>query len=79
MPTFEYRCNDCGAGYEVFFKVRENDELIICPSCGSKEGIKQFSAFATSNVEEASFGDCGPGGCSIPAPSPCAGGMCGLN
>ena len=31
MPIYDYRCNDDGSTYDVFHKVREIEEDIICP------------------------------------------------
>jgi putative FmdB family regulatory protein len=35
MPTYDYRCLDCGHNFEEFQKI--NDELLTkCPKCGGK-------------------------------------------
>ena len=33
MPTYEYRCNDCGHGFEQVQKFSD-DPLETCPECG---------------------------------------------
>jgi putative FmdB family regulatory protein len=33
MPTYEYRCRDCGHGLEVYQSFSD-DPLTVCPSCG---------------------------------------------
>lgn len=33
MPTYEYKCKDCGAAVERYQRFDENP-LTICPSCG---------------------------------------------
>jgi putative FmdB family regulatory protein len=33
MPTYEYECRSCGAGFDVFQSMSE-DPLKVCPSCG---------------------------------------------
>lgn len=36
MPTYEYRCQDCGHLLEVMQKISA-DPLKICPECGKEE------------------------------------------
>jgi len=33
MPTYDYRCDDCGHAFEVFQGMLEK-KLTTCPSCG---------------------------------------------
>lgn len=33
MPTYEYECRSCGAGFDVFQSMSD-DPLTVCPSCG---------------------------------------------
>ena len=33
MPTYEYRCRDCGEDLEVYQSFTE-DALTVCPACG---------------------------------------------
>lgn len=35
MPTYQYRCKDCGYEFEEFQSITE-DPLEVCPSCGGK-------------------------------------------
>ena len=43
MPTYEYRCNQCGKHFEVFKSI--NDESIPeCPYCGSTNVTRLISA-----------------------------------
>lgn len=77
MPIFDYQCKDCNATYDVFHKVREVLEDVICPSCGSTNHQRLLSAPNIAGVSPArqSSGagrDAGFGGC-------CGGGACGLN
>ncbi len=75
MPAFDYRCDDCGSVYEVFHKVREKTEDVVCPSCGSTHARKQMSAPAVS------MGGSSPvqSSCETGGNCGCAGGACGLN
>lgn len=72
MPTYVYKCNDCGNKYEVFHKVKEQKENVICPSCSSKESTKMIAAASISGFSkssEPSMPPCAMGG-------GCSGGMC---
>ena len=42
MPIYEYRCLECGDTSEML--LRSGNESIECPSCGSKNLQKVFSA-----------------------------------
>lgn len=33
MPTYEYECRSCGAGFDVFQSMSD-EPLTVCPSCG---------------------------------------------
>ena len=71
MPVYDYRCDTCGKSYDVFHKVREVVEDIVCPSCGSQKHTRLISASTFSmGVKERDSG-CSDGSC--------CGGSCGLN
>ncbi len=33
MPTYEYECRSCGAGFDIFQSMSD-EPLTVCPSCG---------------------------------------------
>ncbi len=71
MPIYDYRCEDCGTVYDVFHKVREVEEDIVCPSCHSPRHVRLISAPQFSMGKSAEqTPPCGDG---------CCGGSCGLN
>lgn len=77
MPVFDYSCSECGKTYDVYHKVREVVEDVVCPQCGSKEHKKLFSMAAvsmggSSASHSSSAPPCETGG-------GCCGGSCGLN
>lgn len=74
MPIYDYRCDDCGSTYDVFHKVREVAEDIVCPSCQSTKHTRLISAPSIS-MNSAS----GAVRSDAPAPGCCMGGACGLN
>jgi putative FmdB family regulatory protein len=76
MPIYDYKCNDCGRTYDVFHKVREVVDDVVCPSCESKKHTRLLSAPNVS-MAGSSTPDFAPscstgGGC-------CGGGVCEMN
>ncbi len=71
MPIYDYQCRKCENTYDVFHKVREVIEDVVCPSCGSGEHVRLLSAPSFSMGSSKSEGSCAPGGC--------CGGSCGMN
>jgi putative FmdB family regulatory protein len=77
MPIYDYRCDECGKTYDVFHKVREVEEDIVCPSCASRKRTRLISAPAvqmgssTGSSPARDVPPCGDGSC--------CGGSCGLN
>jgi len=76
MPIYDYQCGECGKTYDVFHKVREVEEDIVCPSCNSKKHVRLISAPSVSvKGSSNSFPDaappCGDGSC--------CGGACSMN
>lgn len=75
MPVFDYNCSACGKTYDVYHKVREVSEDVVCPHCGSTEHKKLFSTASVSmggSSSHSSQPPCEMGG-------GCCGGACGLN
>lgn len=70
MPTYDYQCGACGVQYDVFHKVHEVIEDVVCPSCGSENHTRLISAPAVTHGKQQDFAP--PEGC-------CGGGMCGRN
>ena len=70
MPTYDYRCVECGTTYEVFHKVREVEEDVVCTSCGSMKHQRLISAPRVSMGSAPDAPPCGDGSC--------CGGSCGL-
>jgi putative FmdB family regulatory protein len=75
MPIFDYQCSDCGATYDIFHKVREVTDDVVCPSCTSKNHKRLISApnISTAGGRNSDFSCGGTDG------GGCAGGLCGLN
>ena len=79
MPTYSYKCEKCETKYEVFHKVKEIKDDVVCPSCGSIEakklmtaaGISGFSGSSSSSYDLPVAPSCSSGACQN--------GMCGLN
>jgi len=72
MPIYDYRCEQCQTVYEVFHKVREVKEDIVCPSCSSPRATRLLSAPSISvAAAKADLPPCGDAGC--------CGGKCPMN
>ena len=71
MPIYDYRCDECGKPYDVYHKVKEVAEDIVCPSCGSARHTRLISAPSfsmggkQSEVPSCSDGSCCGGACSL--------------
>jgi putative FmdB family regulatory protein len=76
MPVFDYTCSACGKTYDVYHKVREVVEDVVCPQCGSQEHKKLFSAAAVSMGGTSSDSHARP---PCETGGECCGGACGLN
>lgn len=72
MPIYDYECSDCGTVYDVFHKVREVPEDVVCPSCKSTKHTRLLSAPNFSmKARNESTPPCGD--------ASCCGGQCSLN
>lgn len=49
MPIYQYKCKNCGTKYELFFKVREEKDEIVCPNCSSRQYEKIISVINVGN------------------------------
>jgi len=77
MPVFDYQCEKCKTRYDVYHKLKEVQDDILCPSCGSKAHKKLMSVPAAPVIAKGngmcSESSCDSGGCG------CGGGSCSLN
>ena len=48
MPIYEYRCQQCGADFELLRSISASDEDLACPECGAPEPSRKLSIFASS-------------------------------
>lgn len=76
MPMYSYKCENCETKYDIFYKVRENTEEIICPNCNSRAYKKLMTAASISGVSKTSFPMADIPPCAYGA---CEGGSCGMN
>ncbi len=37
MPTYDYKCKQCGDHFEIVCHFDERDEKSVCPACGSRD------------------------------------------
>lgn len=77
MPTYEYKCRQCGSVTEVFATISQKDKGldVSCNVCGSKELQQKFgAAFMTGSTGSSAYESSSSGhsaGCSG-----CSGGNC---
>lgn len=64
MPLREFSCQKCQHVFEAL--IRETDQDVVCPLCGSKELKKLISKFAATTKSGSSHSNC----------SSCQGGHC---
>ena len=43
MPTYDYKCTECGEAFELFRHLSELDTEVKCPNCGSEKTQRLFS------------------------------------
>ncbi len=55
MPIFEFKCGECGAGFESI-ALPGQETATSCPECGSEKLEKLFSTFTTPRNPAASGG-----------------------
>jgi putative FmdB family regulatory protein len=63
MPIYEYRCIECGEGFEMFLRSLAQRTAPVCPKCGSTEVQKALSLFGVGGVsgsDKANVASCGP-------------------
>jgi len=43
MPTYDYKCEECGNVFEVLLHFSELDQQVVCHNCGSEKTERVFS------------------------------------
>jgi len=76
MPIYDYQCGECGKTYDVFHKVREVEEDIVCPSCSSRKHVRLISA---PSVSVKGRGSALPDNIPPCGDASCCGGSCSMN
>ena len=56
MPTYDYKCKECGKVFEVFRRFSDYDKEIKCPNCGSDKAERNFSVPQISGQTVTGFG-----------------------
>jgi putative FmdB family regulatory protein len=68
MPMYEYRCDECGKGFELLRRMSEADFGVACPKCESSAVKRQYSTFAAVGGDGAAAGadfGCAKPGCGV--------------
>lgn len=53
MPLYEYACRKCEHTFALTRPMRDRDEPILCPECGSERVVRKLSAFAVPGSTQA--------------------------
>ena len=62
MPIYEYRCEECGEGFELFVRSPSRQAEPTCPECGSQKVKKSVSLFGVGGAGgSTSAAACSPG------------------
>jgi putative FmdB family regulatory protein len=56
MPTYDYKCKECGEVFEIFRHFSGLDKEVRCPNCGSEKTERVFSVPQISGETVAGFG-----------------------
>jgi len=56
MPTYDYKCKECGKVFEVFRRFSDYDKETKCPNCGSDRAERIFSVPQISGETVTGFG-----------------------
>ncbi|MGB9662872.1 MAG: FmdB family zinc ribbon protein [Moorellaceae bacterium] len=57
MPTYEFRCRDCGERFSVQLPWQEKDKA-VCPSCGGKDLQQLFTGITILGRSSSESGSC---------------------
>jgi putative FmdB family regulatory protein len=62
MPVYEYRCEECGEGFELFVRSPSQKADPVCPKCGSRRIKRIVSLFSVGGIGgSTSAAACDPG------------------
>jgi putative FmdB family regulatory protein len=63
MPVYEYRCEECSEGFELFVRSPSRQADPVCPKCGSRRVKKAVSLFGVGREagSRTSGASCSPG------------------
>jgi len=56
MPTYDYKCEECGKVFELFRRFSDYNKEIKCPGCGSDKAGTIFSVPEISGETVTGFG-----------------------
>jgi putative FmdB family regulatory protein len=52
MPLYEYECQNCKKIFTLVLSLREHDEPVACPKCGSKKVRQIMSDFIAKTASK---------------------------
>jgi len=69
MPIYEYRCLECGEGFEKFVRSMNSTPDVKCPKCGGRKVKKVLSTFGfkvSGSTSAPNCPTCSSGVCNLP-------------
>jgi putative FmdB family regulatory protein len=65
VPTYDYKCEDCGKAFDVRASIAAYTEGLKprCPECGSQNAVRGFSVVNVLSGSRGSSGSHGGTGC----------------
>ena len=55
MPIYGFHCTDCGCMFELQRKIKERDEPVNCPDCGSGKTKRELGSFISPQFKKIHF------------------------
>jgi putative FmdB family regulatory protein len=67
MPIYEFKCNKCGNIFEHLIFPSDEEDKVICPSCGQRDTSRLMSLFSCGSTSSSKGLSSGvSSGCSSP-------------
>ena len=47
MPSYDYRCRDCGQSFTIQASMDDARDQVTCPACQARDVVRLFGGIAT--------------------------------
>jgi len=69
MPLYEFRCKKCGNIFEQLILSSDEEDSLVCPSCGEREICRLMSSFSCGSPSSGKGLSGGQASACSPSPS----------